>query len=68
VLAMPILANMSAMTFGTFHRRCAPGELAIILSHFEEVKSEIHLLIYQRPNSSRCEVASQPWNKRASTE
>jgi drug/metabolite transporter superfamily protein YnfA len=39
---------MSAMTFGTFHRRCAPGELAIILSHFEEVKSEIHLLIYQR--------------------
>jgi hypothetical protein len=48
VLAMPILANMSAMTFGTFHRRCAPGELAIILSHFEEVKSEIHLLIYQR--------------------
>jgi hypothetical protein len=40
---------MSAMTFGTFHRRCAPGELAIILSHFEEVKSEIHLLIYQRP-------------------
>jgi DNA-binding transcriptional LysR family regulator len=36
------------MTFGTFHRRCAPGELAIILSHFEEVKSEIHLLIYQR--------------------
>jgi hypothetical protein len=40
------------MTFGTFHRRCAPGELAIILSHFEEVKSEIHLLIYQRPFGS----------------
>jgi len=48
VLAMPVLANMSAMTFGTFHRLLSPVELEIILPDLEEAKSEIHLLIYQR--------------------
>jgi len=47
---MPILANMSTMTVGTFHALSAPAQTEIILQHGEALKYEIHLSIYQPIN------------------